>query len=294
MKKTINYDKITNELISEIKESFHAFKSDRDYLDKIQVLTAEKGSNGKRTWINLFTKEKGKYHLNDENINLMIRNKKLPGETEEEFKNKILNSIRITYTGLEYNDKGLPSKKNKTIKGKEWEEIRNAQIKIEDKEERRPIGAISGTIKHIKKRISITKSDLEAERAKWAHKNIITSLDDGFTSRLNGDFDKLFDFVKKVIINMTDTEFDNFFKGRGDNFYNSIFSSNEEMMHSSYIDLVKDLIEKNPIGKKYKNMIKESDPLYKYLNNKKLLEDLVNDYLNKSRSIKETPIKLYD
>ena len=83
----------------------------------------------------------------------MIRNKKLPGETEEEFKNKILNSIRITYTGLEYNDKGLPSKTKKTIKGKEWDEIRKAQIKIEDKEERRPIGAISGNMKHIKKRI---------------------------------------------------------------------------------------------------------------------------------------------
>ena len=73
MKRTINYNKIANELILEIKESFHAFKSDRDYLDKIQVLTAEKGSNGKRTWINLFTKEKGEYRLNDENINIMIR-----------------------------------------------------------------------------------------------------------------------------------------------------------------------------------------------------------------------------
>ena len=130
MKRTINCNKITNELILEIKESFHAFKSDRDYLDKIQVLTAEEGSNGKRTWINLFTKEKGEYRLNDENINLMIRNKKLPGETEEKFKNKILNSIRITYTGLEYNDKGLPSKTKKNIKGKEWVEIRKVQIKL--------------------------------------------------------------------------------------------------------------------------------------------------------------------
>ena len=293
MKRVINYEKATNELISEIKESFHSFKTDNDYLRKIQVLTAEKGSKGKRSWINLFIKDQDEYHINDDALKLMIRNKKLPGETEEEFKNKILNSIRITYTGLEYNDKGLPSKRNKTIKGKEWEEIRNAQIKIEDKEERRPIGAISGTIKHIKKRISRTKSDLEAERAKWAHKNIITSLDDGFTSGLNGDFDKLFDFVKKVIKNMTDTEFDKFFKGRGDNFYNNIFSSNEEMMHSSYIELVKDLI-KEPIGKRYKNMIDKSDPIYKYLHNKKLLEDLVNDYLNKARSVKETPITLYD
>ena len=290
-RKSINYNEFTEDLINEIIESFHSTKTGRDYLREIKILTAKPGSKGKREYIPLVKiKPDGSRDIITENLDLAIRNKKLPGETEEEFKNKILKSLEITYSKYEINKKGARIIEKTNIKGTDWEEIRNEQIKVSI-DERRPIGSISGNIRNIKKQISKTELERSLIRIKNQHKNVITSINNRFVSGINPDFDKLKKLINTIIKNMSDLEFDDMFKGRSDNFYKNIFSSNDEQMHSSYIELVKDVL-KSSTGKRYKNSISKNNSLYKYLNDDKLLEELIDNYINQAESIRSTPIKL--
>ena len=290
-RKSINYSEFTEDLINEIIESFHSTKTDRDYLREIKILTSKPGSKGKREYINLVKiKPDGTKNIISENIDLVIRNKKLPGETEEEFKNKILKSLEITYSKYEINKKGARIIEKTSIKGKDWEEIRNEQVKVPTIE-RRPIGSISGSIRNIKKQISKTELERSLIRIKNQHKNAVTSINNGFVSGINPDFDKLKKLINTIIKNMSDIEFDNMFKERSNNFYKNIFSSNDEQMHSSYIELVKDALETS-IGKRYKDNISKNNSLYKYLNDDKLLEELIDNYINQVEGIRTTPIKL--
>ena len=290
-RKLINYSEFTEDLINEIIESFHSTKSGRDYLREIKILTAKPGSNGKREYIPLVKiKSDGTRDVITENLDLAIRNKKLPGETEEEFRNKILKSLEISYSKYGINKKGARIIEKTDIKGKDWEEIRNEQIKVPTIE-RRPIGSISGNIKNIKKQISKTELERSLVRIKNQHKNVLTSINNGFVSGINPDFDKLKKFINTIIKNMSDIEFDDMFKERTNNFYKNIFSSNDEQMHSSYIELVKDVL-KTSVGKRYKNNISKNNSLYKYLNDDKLLEELIDSYINQAEGIRSTPIKL--
>ena len=290
-RKAINYNEFTEDLINEIIESFHSTKTGRDYLREVKVLTFKPGSKGKREYVPLVKiKPDGTKNIISENIDLVIRNKKLPGETEEEFKNKILKSLKITYSKYEINKKGARTIEKTNIKGKEWEEIRNEQVKV-SADERRPIGSISGNIRNIKKQISKTELERSLIRIKNQHKNAITSINNGFVGGINPDFDKLKKLINTIIKNMSDIEFDDMFKERTNNFYKNIFSSNDEQMHSSYIELVKDTL-KSSIGKRYKNNISKNNSLYKYLNDDKLLEELIDSYINQVEGIRSTPIKL--
>lgn len=290
-RKSINYNEFTEDLINEIIESFHSTKSDKDYLREIKVLTSKPGSKGKREYVTLVKiKPDGTKNIISENIDLVIRNKKLPGETEEEFKNKILKSLEINYSKYRINEKGSRIIEKASMKGKDWEEIRVEQLKVA-KIERRPIGSISGSIKNIKKQISKTELERSLIRIKNQHKNALTSINNGFVNGINPDFDKLKKFINTIIKNMTDLEFDNMFKERSNNFYKNIFSSNDEQMHSSYIELVKDAL-KSSTGKRYKNSISKNNSLYKYLNDDKLLEELIDSYINQVEGIRSTPIKL--
>ena len=290
-RKSINYSEFTEDLINEIIESFHSTKTDRDYLREIKILTAKPGSKGKREYIPLVKiKPDGTRDIITENLDLAIRNKKLPGETEEEFKNKILKSLEISYSKYGINKNGARIIEKANIKGKDWEEIRSEQVKVPI-DERRPIGAISGDIRNIKKQISKTELERSLIRIKNQHKNAITSINNGFISGINPDFDKLKKLINTIIKNMSDIEFDDMFKERSNNFYKNIFSSNDEQMHSSYIELVKDTL-KTSTGKRYKNNISKNNPLYKYLNDDKLLEELIDSYINQAEGIRSTPIKL--
>lgn len=290
-RKSINYSEFTEDLINEIIESFHSTKSDKDYLREIKALTAKPGSKGKREYVPLVKiKPDGTKNIISENIDLVIRNKKLPGETEEEFKNKILKSLEISYSKYRINEKGSRIIEKASIKGKDWEEIRNEQVKVPTIE-RRPIGSISGSIKNIKKQISKTELERSLIRIKNQHKNVLTSINNGFVNGINPDFDKLKKFINTIIKNMSDLEFDDMSKGRSDNFYKNIFSSNDEQMHSSYIELVKDVL-KTSMGKRYKSNVSKNNSLYKYLNDDKLLEELIDSYINQAESIRSTPIKL--
>ena len=290
-RKSINYDNYSENLINDIIESFHSFKTGRDYLKEIKILTASPGSKGKREYITLVKiKPDGTKDIITENLDLAIRNKKLPGESEEEFKNKFLKALEIKYSKAEINKKGSKIIETVRMKGKDWEEIRNEQLKVSPGE-RRPIGSIPGSKTNIKKQISKTEFERNLARIKNQHNNVITSINSGFVSGISPDFDKLKIFISRIIKNMTDGEFDNMFKERSNNFYKNIFSSNDEQMHSSYIELVKDAL-KTSTGKVYKNKVSKNNPLYEYLNNDKLLEELIEDYINKSENIKTTPIRL--
>ena len=290
-RRSINYNEFTENLINNIIESFHSTKTDKDYLKEIKIKTSNPKNKYKTEYMTLVKiKPDGTRDTITDNLDLSIRNKKLPGESEEEFRNKFLKSLEITYSKYGINEKGSRVIEQTTMKGKDWEEIRQEQIKVPINE-RRPIGSIPGSKTNIKKQISKTELDRKLDRIKNQHKNVLTSINNGFVSGINPDFDKLKNFISKIIKNMTDSEFDDMFKGRTDNFYKNIFSSNDEQMHSSYIELVKDVL-KTSTGKSYKNNISKNNPLYKYLNDDKLLEELIEDYINKSENIKTTPIRL--
>ena len=290
-RRSINYNEFTENLINNIIESFHSTKTDKDYLKEIKIKTSNPKNKYKTEYMTLVKiKPDGTRDTITDNLDLSIRNKKLPGESEEEFRNKFLKSLEITYSKYGINEKGSRVIEQTTMKGKDWEEIRQEQIKVPINE-RRPIGSIPGSKTNIKKQISKTELDRKLDRIKNQHKNVLTSINNGFVSGINPDFEKLKNFISKIIKNMTDSEFDDMFKGRTDNFYKNIFSSNDEQMHSSYIELVKDVL-KTSTGKSYKNNISKNNPLYKYLNDDKLLEELIEDYINKSENIKTTPIRL--
>lgn len=290
-RRSINYNEFTEDLINNIIESFHSTKTGKDYIKEIKIKTTNPKNKYKTEYITLIKiKPDGTRDIITDNLDLSIRNKKLPGESEEEFRNKFLKSLEITYSKYGINKKGSRIIEQTTMKGKDWEEIRQEQIKVSINE-RRPIGSIPGNKRNIKKQISKTELDRNLDRIKNQHKNVISSINSGFVNGINSDFDKLKNFISKIIKNMSDVDFDNMFKERTNNFYKNIFSSNDEQMHSSYIELVKDVL-RTSTGKSYKNNVSKNNPLYKYLTNDKLLEELIEDYMNKSENIKTTPIRL--
>ena len=106
-RRSINYNEFTEDLINNIIESFHSNKTDKDYLKEIKIKTSNPKNKYKTEYMTLVKiKPNGTRDIITENLDLSIRNKKLPGETEEEFRNKFLKSLEITYSKYGINEKG--------------------------------------------------------------------------------------------------------------------------------------------------------------------------------------------
>lgn len=285
-RKAINYEQITNELIKEIKESFTSDKTNKTYLKKLQIKTTTPDNKNTQDWITIIKKNGDNLEINEDALRTVIKNKKLPGETEEEFKNKILNSIKIEYNQINFTSKG-PSSIKRTISGKDWKEYRNAQ---RQGGEERPIGSIPGGKGDILRKLKETRAERERKKIKADRMGIMTSINNSFNKGLNKDFDRLNNRVRRILKSLSDEEFRNLFYGRSDNFYLTIFSSDEDIIKSSYIELVKDLFTTTDAGKEYIKNMKKRNPLYKYLSDLRLIDDLFDDYLNKSMGVRTKPI----
>ena len=289
-RKPIDYEQITNELMREIKESFQSNKTGRTYLKSLKVKTTSPTKRSKMEYIELLEKNKetGEIEINEKRIKMMINNKKLPGEKEQEFKNKIIKSLKIEFSQVTFTDKGTSSKK-RTITGKEWEKLRKQQTKTEDKKEQRPIGSIPGSIKNIEKQLSKTPEDRALEQLKSRRRGAMTSIRNAFAKGINKDFDILNREILKLLEKISDSEFKKIFSGRSDDFYLSIFSSDEDIIMNSYVEIAKDLF-KTQEGKKFIDNLKTNNPLYKYLKDLNKIDDLFNNYKNKSLNIRTRPI----
>lgn len=289
-RKPIDYEQITNELMREIKESFKSNKTGRTYLKSLKVKTASPTKRSKMEYIELLEKNKetGEIEINEKRLKMMINNKKLPGEKEQEFKNKIIKSLKIEFSQVTFTDKGTSSKK-RTITGKEWEKLRKQQTKTEDKKEQRPIGSIPGSIKNIEKQLSKTPEDRALEQLKSRRRGAMTSIRNAFAKGINKDFDILNREILKLLEKISDSEFKKIFSGRSDDFYLSIFSSDEDIIMNSYVEIAKDLF-KTQEGKKFIDNLKTNNPLYKYLKDLNKIDDLFNNYKNKSLNIRTRPI----
>ena len=288
-RKTIDYEQITNELIREIKESFYSNKTGKTYLKSLKVKTISPTNRSKMEYIELLEKNKetDELEINESKLKMIISNKKLPGETEQEFKNKILKSLNISFSQVDFSS-GKVSSKKRNITGKDWERLRNQQEKV-DKSEQRSIGSIPGSLKNIEKQIGKSKADKEREKIKFDRNSLKKSIREAFVKGLNTDFDKLNRLVIRLINQLNDEEFKKFFYGRSDSFYLNIFSSDEDIIMSSYIELVKDLMKTIP-GKKYINNLKPNNPLYNYLKDLNNIDDLFNVYKDKSLKVRTTPV----
>ena len=286
---TIDYEQITNELIREIKESFYSNKTGKTYLKSLKVKTISPTNRSKMEYIELLEKNKetDELEINESKLKMIISNKKLPGETEQEFKNKILKSLNISFSQVDFSS-GKVSSKTRNITGKDWEKLRNQQEKV-DKSEQRSIGSIPGSIKNIEKQIGKSKADREREKINFDRNSLKKSIREAFVKGLNTDFDKLNRLVIRLINQLNDDEFKSLFYGRSDSFYLNIFSSDEDIIMSSYIELVKDLM-KTPQGKKYIDNLAPNHPLYKYLKDLRNIDDLFNVYKDKSLKVRTTPV----
>ena len=289
-RKVIDYEQITNELMREIKESFQSNKTGKTYLKSLKVRTISPNKRSKMEYIELLEKNKetGEIEINEKRLKMMIRNKRLPGETEQEFKNKIIKSLKIEFSQVTFTDKGVSSSK-RSIKGKDWEKLRKQQTKTEDKNEQRPIGSIPGGIKNIEKQLAKTPEDRALEQLKSRRRGTITSIRNSFTKGLNKDFDLLNREVLKLLGEISDSDYKKIFSGRSNDFYLSIFSSDEDIIKSSYIEIVKNLFQTKNI-KKFINKLKPKNHLYKYLKDLNNIDDLFNNYKNKSLNIRTRPI----
>lgn len=289
-RKPIDYEQITNELMREIKESFQSRKTGKTYLKSLKVKTTSPTKRSKMEYIELLEKNKetGEIEINEKRLKMMINNKKLPGEKEQEFKNKIIKSLKIEFSQVTFTDKGTSSKK-RTITGKEWEKLRKQQTKTEDKKEQRPIGSIPGSIKNIEKQLSKTPEDRALEQLKSRRRGAMTSIRNAFAKGINKDFDILNREILKLLEKISDSEFKKIFSGRSDDFYLSIFSSDEDIIMNSYVEIAKDLF-KTQEGKKFIDNLKTNNPLYKYLKDLNKIDDLFNNYKNKSLNIRTRPI----
>ena len=121
-------------------------------------------------------------------------------------------------------------------------------------------------------------------------RGIMTSIKNAFNKGLNKDFDRLNNIVKRLLNSLSDTEFKNLLYGRSDNFYLTIFSSDEDIIKNSYIELVKDLFTQTNAGRNYINNAKKDNTLYNYLKDLRKIDDLFDDYMNKSLGVRERPI----
>lgn len=287
-RKTIDYEQITNELIREIKESFTSKKTGTTHLKTVKIKTTTPENRKKQDWVNILEKKGKDIEINEDNLRLAIRNKKLPGETEEEFKNKILKSLKIDYNQITFTPKGTSSRKRK-ISGKEWKEYREEQKKLPESETK-PIGSVPGGKKNVMKKLSETQAEKEMKKIKSDRMGIMTSIKNAFNKGLNKDFDRLNNVVKRLLNSLSDTEFKNLLYGRSDNFYLTIFSSDEDIIKNSYVELIKDLLTQTNAGRNYINNMKKDNPLYNYLKDLKKIDDLFDDYLNKSLGVRTKPI----
>ena len=288
-KRPIDYEQITKELMREIKESFQSSKTGKTYLKSLKVKTASPTKRSKMEYIELLEKNKetGELEISERKLKMLISNKKLPGETEQEFKNKILKNLNISFSQVDFSS-GKVSSKTRSITGKEWEKLRIQQDKV-DKTEQRSIGSIPGSIKNIEKQLGKSKADREREKINYDRNSLKKSIREAFVKGLNSDFDKLNRLVIRLINQLNDDEFKNLFYGRSDSFYLNIFSSDEDIIMSSYIELVKDLM-KTPQGKKYIDNLSPNHPLYKYLKDLHNIDDLFNVYKDKSLKVRTTPV----
>ena len=286
---TIDYEQITNELMREIKESFYSNKTGKTYLKSLKVRTMSPTNRSKMEYIEILEKNKetDELEINESKLKMIISNKKLPGETEQEFKNKILKSLNINFSQVDFSS-GKVSSKTRNITGKDWKKLRNQQEKV-DKSEQRSIGSIPGSIKNIEKQLGKSKADREREKINFDRNSLKKSIRESFVKNINTDFDKLNRLVIRLINQLNDEEFKNFFYGRSESFYLNIFSSDEDIIMSSYIELVKDLMKTIP-GKNYINNLKPNHPLYKYLKDLNNIDDLFNVYKDKSLKVRTTPV----
>ena len=289
-RKQIDYEQITKELMAEIKESFQSKKTGKTYLKSLKIKTISPEKRSKMEYIELLDKNKetGDIEINEIKLKQIVKNKRLPGETEEEFKNKIMKSLKIEFSQVAFTEKGTSSKK-RNINGRDWEKLRKQQTKTEDKGEQRPIGSIPGSLKNIEKQLAKTPEDRALEMLKSRRRGVMTSIRHAFTKGINKDFDRLNKEVLKLLSEIPDSEFNKIFSGRSDDFYLSIFSSDEDIIMSSYVELVKDLFN-TPNGKNLINTLSPKNPLYKYLKDFNKIDDLFENYKNKSLNIRTRPI----